>query len=158
MKKRIGILTFFILALSVFTIIFIDGDDGVFSEENCLETYIPCVNAFTEKEKVKVFNGTSVLDRGGGNFIYGDFFKGSIEREQLDVLKTGKSEVITLEFINKKPDNISVYQVIGDEKEIEIDMDKHSFIAPDKLGTYNYKLYGEYANGTVDHYLKIKVK
>lgn len=158
MKKKIWASTFIVFALAVFTILFINEDDEVYSEENCLETYIPCVNAFTEQHTVKVFNGTSALDRGDGSFGYGDFFKGDVEREQLDVLKANKNEVITLEFINKKPRNMTVYQLDDDEREKEIKMNQYSFIVPDKSGMYKYELFGEYSNGTVQHYLKIKVK
>ena len=158
MKKKIWALTFIVFAIAVFTIIFVNKDDNVYSEENCLETYIPCVNAFTDKNIVKVFNGTSSLDRGDGTSIYADFFKGDVDRRQLEVLKVDINEVVTLEFINKKPQSISVYQLDGNEREKEIDITQHSFIAPDKSGIYKYELFGEYLNGNVHHYLKIKVK
>lgn len=158
MKKKIWALIFIVFAIAVFTIIFVNKDDNVYSEENCLETYIPCVNAFTDKNIVKVFNGTSSLERGDGTFISGDFFKGDVERRQLDVLKVDRNEVVTLEFINKKPRNISVYQLDGVEKAKEINITQHTFIAPNKSGIYKYELFGEYSNGTVHHYLKIKVK
>lgn len=158
MKKKIWPLTFIVFAIAVFTIIFVNKDDNVYSEENCLKTYISCVNAFTDKNIVKVFNGTSSLERGDGSSIYADIFKGDVERRHLEVLKVDKNDVVTLEFINKKPRYISVYQLDEDDREKEIDITQHTFIAPNKSGIYKYELFGEYSNGTVHHYLKIKVK
>lgn len=158
MKRKTWSFAFIVLAIVLFTIIFVNKEDNVYSEENCLETYIPCVNAFTDKTTVKVLNGTSVLDRGGGNFIYGDFFKGDVERAKLDMLVAEKNEVVTLEFINNKPQTITVFQLDGEEREKEIAMTQHTFTVPNKSGTYKYELYGEYSNGTVHHYLKIKVE
>ena len=35
---------------------------------------------------------------------------------------------------------------------------QHTFIAPSKSGTYTYEFFGEYSNGILHPYLKIKVK
>lgn len=158
MKKKVWLSAFFVFAIALFTIFFINKENEVYSEEKCLETHIPCLNAFSEKDKVKVINGTSALDQGNGHFVYGDFFEGDVEREKLDVLAAEKNGVVTLEFINKEPQNMTVYQLDGEEREKEIAMEEYSFIVPYKPGIYKYELFGEYANGTVQHYLKVKVK
>lgn len=158
MKKKFWTLSFIVSAIILFAIIFVNTEDNVYSKENCLESYIPCVNAFTDEHTVKVFNGTSSLDSGDGSFVYGDFFEGDVERAEVDVLIAEQNEVVTLEFINKKPQNISVFQLDGEEREQEIKMTQNTFTAPNQPGTYIYELYAEYSNGNVHHYLKINVK
>ena len=154
-KKKVWALISIVLAIAVFTIIGINNDDEVYSEKNCPKGMISCVNAVTDKNSVKVVYGTSVYTRDG-DFIHGDVF-GDWER-RLDVLKVDKNEIVTLEFFKNNPLNISGYQLDGSEREKEIDITQHTFIAPSKSGTYKYELFGEYSNGTVHHYLKIRVK
>lgn len=158
MKRKTWSFTFILFATVVFLIVFLNKDDSVYSKENCLESTISCVNAFTNKDMVKVFNGTTVIDLGEGNFGYGDVLKGDLQREKLDVLVAEKNEVVTLEFINNKPLSINVYQLDGEERAKEITMTQDTFTAPNTPGTYKYELFGEYSNGTVHHYVKIKVK
>ena len=155
MKKKVWFITSIVLAVSVLTILGFFNNDEVYSEKNCPKGMVSCVNAVTDKNSVKVVNGTSVYTRDG-EFIYGDVF--DWERLLDDVLRVYKKEIITLEFFNNNLLNISGYQLDGLEREKEIDITQNTFIAPSKSGTYTYELFGEYSNGTVHHYLKIKVK
>lgn len=157
LKKLIKISISLLLLGVIITSVYLNKDSKVYSEANCPERNIPCVNAFTVKNKIKLFNGTMSLERKDGTFMYGDVFKKEVERQQ-QVLVVEKNEVVTLEFINIKPLNIRVYQVGKEEREIELDVVQHAFSAPSKSGTYNYELLGEYSNGTVHHYVKLKVK
>lgn len=155
MKKKGWALISIVFAIAVFTIIGVSKDDEVYSKKNCPKAMVSCVNAVTDKNSVKVVNGTSVYTRDG-DFIYGDVF--DWERLLDDVLKVNKNELVTLEFFNNRLLNISGYQLDGIEREKEIAITQNTFIAPSKSGTYTYELFGEYSNGTVHHYLKIKVK
>ena len=155
MKKKVWTLISIVFAIAVFTIIALSKDDEVYSEKNCPKGMVSCVNAVTNKNSVKVVNGTSVYTRDG-EFIHGDVF--DWERLLDDVLKVEKNEIVTLQFFNNNPLDISGYQLDGSEREKEIDVTQNTFNAPSKSGTYTYELFGEYSNGTVHHYLKIKVK
>lgn len=157
LKKLIKVSITLLFLGVIITSVYLNKDTKVYSEANCPETNIPCVNAFTSKNKVKLFNGTVTLEREDGIFLHGDVFKEDVERQQ-QVLVVEKTELVTLEFINMEPQKISVYQVGKENREIELDVAQHAFYAPSKSGTYNYELLGEYSNGTVHHYVKLKVK
>ncbi|WP_047985666.1 hypothetical protein [Ornithinibacillus californiensis] len=129
----------------------------VYTVDNCPETYIPCVNAFTNSDAVKAFNGTSSLTREDGSMMFGDVFHEDIEKN-LDTLKVDKNGAVTLDFITMNPDSFMVYLLDGNERVEEFESNQNTFHAPNEKGTYVYEVFGEYNNGTVHHYLKIKVK
>ncbi|MDX1701206.1 MAG: hypothetical protein R3250_11340 [Melioribacteraceae bacterium] len=157
MKSKIWSLIFIGIVLTALIIYSVNNDDNIYSEENCSDTYWPCINAVADKNTIKVLNGTSSLERADGTFVYGDVFMDDIER-RLDVLIVGKDEVVTLDFINKNAKNLSLYLLPVEEKEKEIHITNYTFNVPHQSGVYQYELIGEYSNGTVHHYLKIKVK
>lgn len=132
-------------------------DSDVYTSANCPEAYIPCVNAIAGSSAVKVFNGTSSLNREDGSMMMGDVFQGDIE-DKLETLKVYKNAMISLEFINHDPEDLKLYMLEQDERVKEIDMDREAFQAPDKSGTYIYEIVGEYGHGIVNHYVKVRVK
>ncbi|WP_010096561.1 hypothetical protein [Ornithinibacillus scapharcae] len=132
-------------------------ESDVYTSANCPEGYIPCVNAIAGSSAVKVFNGTSTLNREDGSMMMGDFFQGDIEKN-LDTLKVNKSDMVTLEFINHDPNKLSVYMLEKEEKVKKVNIKQNAFTAPDKSGTYIYEIVGEYAHGIVNHYVKVRVK
>ncbi len=130
------------------------SNQNVYTQENCSNAFIPCVNASVGKQKVKLLNGTSSLKVGGQHS------ETHVDLDTLDrqakILKASKQDVVTLEFINKTPLSLEVYN--DKYRESETLLNKYSFTLPDASGIYIYDILAEYSNGGVVHYLKVEVK
>ncbi|GGA89782.1 hypothetical protein [Ornithinibacillus halotolerans] len=144
-----------------FTVNYGKKQKDVFSKDDCPDTDDPCINAVTANHAVRVFSGTSVLEieneNGQIRMTHGDFF-GEID-EYLDTLEVTSNGDIMLDYINKVPEHLEVYFLDKDlERMEEVSLTKNTFNAPNKSGTYMFEIYGKYDNGTVHHYLEVKVK
>lgn len=146
----------FVLLGFFYLLIFLSGcsHKDVYTEENCTNVFIPCVNASSVNHKVKVLNGGSSLQIGGrreeslGDSIYLD--------ENAQILKASRNDVVTLEFINKTPLSLKVFDRNNMNKEIIVY--NFSFNLPNEAGIYVYNIAAEYSNGGVLHFLKVKIE
>jgi hypothetical protein len=160
--KNFWILPFLILLIIVISVIVMDGKRTIHSKEDCEDESIPCVKAISSINKVKVLNGTSSFEDNiekGTSMIIGDVSLKDLEKK-FSPLKVEKEGLVTLEFVNQTPTNLSV-SLLEDNKrsaEVVVDQNSYSFNAPEKTGTYLYEIYCEYENAKVYHYLKVKVK
>ncbi|GIO27551.1 hypothetical protein [Ornithinibacillus bavariensis] len=158
--RKIWIIPLIILVVIVATVVVFDRGKTIHSIEKCKETKFPCIYAVVGKEKVKVINGTSTFDQEDGTTIMmGDVFPDDIDN-MLDTLKVKKKDLVTLDFLNQKPNHITVFQLKDYERldKVDIDLNTYTFTAPTTSGTFMYEIYGEYENAVVHHYLKIKVR
>jgi hypothetical protein len=145
-----------------FTINYGKKHSDIFTKDNCVDMYNPCINAVSDNHAVKTFNGTVALEteeneEGQMRMIHGDNF-GNIDKH-LDILKTTSNSIIMLDYINKIPEHVEIYQLDKElERVEEVSLNKNTFKAPNESGTYTIEIYGKYDNGTVHHYLKVRVK
>ncbi|MCA1030325.1 hypothetical protein LCL95_04635 [Bacillus timonensis] len=143
----------FLIKLFVFSLVGCSSEK-VFTEEDCTDVFIPCVNAHSSTHSVKVLNGSSSLKVGGQHSeSHADL--DSLDKDSA-ILRASKSDKITLEFINKTPLSLMVYDGTYSSKEVLVD--DLSFVLPDETGIYVYEIYAKYSNGGVIHYLKVEVK
>jgi hypothetical protein len=93
--------------------------------------FIPCVNASTGSQKVKLLNGTSSLT------VRGEYSEALADSDKLDkqakVLKATKQDIVTLEFINKSPLSLKVYDERFSLYE-EIWVHNSAFTLPNEVG------------------------
>lgn len=159
MGKRVWVIAITISSLLLIIIIGLQNIQSVYSKSDCENSDIPCVNAISDIDAVKVMNGTSTFEFDDGRTIFGDVFEEDIKKKatNLEVKRDGEVE---LDFINHQPTSLSVYLLDGNERstDIKVDSRQYSFIAPKKKGLFQYEIYAEYPNATVYHYLKITVR
>ncbi|QOR64926.1 hypothetical protein IM538_13840 [Cytobacillus suaedae] len=120
----------FVLLGFFYLLIFLSGcsRQDVYTEENCTNVFIPCVNASVVDHKVKVLNGGSSLLIGGRREeTLGD--SNSLDKNA-PILKASRNDVVTLEFINKTPLSLNVY----DRNNMKIKVDNFSFNLPNEAG------------------------
>ncbi|WP_047984090.1 hypothetical protein [Ornithinibacillus californiensis] len=154
MRKN-SILVTILLGVIIILVIALNESKSVYSVEDCQEEYSYCINAKADRNAVKVLNGTMSTLRFEADSSF------ELLSKELDALKVGKRELITLDFINQIPTRINVYQKEGIERiaEIKVNMSEYSFMSPEESGVYIYEIYATYPLATtVHHYLKIKVK